>query len=356
MRSRLLPATAILVLLVAACGRAPQPDLTQAAPATATRTPTEPPIATAQPSAAPTLPPTATARPSVTPTLPPTATATPMPMPTASAMPTLTPAPIASDQRFVAHTVAPGETLAALAGPDMTPAQIAAYNHLHSDRLRPGMPLLLPRSAPVTPETLLVERGNPDAPRVAITLDAGASAAPTPQILDTLRAHGVRVTFFLTGRWMRDNPELTRRIVAEGHELANHSLNHPDFRTLDRAAMLEELNATERIAQEIAGASTRPFFRPPYGAYNREVLATVIEAGYLPIYWTLDSLDSVGQPKSAEFLVERITTRLAGEQANGAIVLMHCGSQPTADALPRLLEHFAARGVKVTTVSEVLGP
>lgn len=346
MRSRLLLVTALLALLGSACGRAPRLDLTQAATTTAppARAPTKAPPATA------TATPNATATPS------PTATATSAPTAMASTVPTITLAPIASDRRFVAHTVAPGETLVALAGPDMTPQQIAAYNHLHSDRLRPGQPLLLPRAAPVAPEVLLIERGNPDVPRVAITLDAGASAAPTPQMLETLRAHGVHVTFFLTGRWMRDNPELTRRIVAEGHEIANHSLSHPDFRTLDRAAMLEQLNATERIAQEIAGTSTRPFFRPPYGAYNREVLATVIEAGYLPIYWTLDSLDSVGQPKSAAFLVERITTRLADEQANGAIVLMHCGSQPTADALPQLLEHFAARGVKVTTVSEVLGP
>ncbi len=107
--------------------------------------------------------------------------------------------------------------------------------------------------------------------------------------------------------------------------------------------------------QDATGVTTRPLFRPPYGAYDERVLDTVIGEGYLPIYWTLDSLDSVGEPKTPEFLIERVTNALTPEQLRGAIILAHCGSAPTADALPQILDRFAEMGLEVKTVSEVLG-
>jgi peptidoglycan/xylan/chitin deacetylase (PgdA/CDA1 family) len=205
-------------------------------------------------------------------------------------------------------------------------------------------------------QPLLVRRGPARRPWVALTLDAGASAEPVAGMLETLRTYGVKLTFFLTGKWMRDNPALTRQIVADGHELANHSFNHPDMRNLSAEAIDSELADTEAIVQETApGASIRPFFRPPYGAYDERVLRLVEAQGYLPVYWTLDSLDSVGEPKTPEFLIERVTGTLAPEQLRGAIILAHCGSQPTADALPRILDRFAELGFEVKKLSEVLG-
>ncbi len=358
----------ILLFALIACGRAPAPEpadrpaLTQPARSPTSTLTTQPtPPSDHVPS--PTLPPTRTPRPTRAPlptTAPPTQTPTTAPptqTPTTTTQPTPAPIQAGAGQRFIAHIVTEGETLADLARYGMPAEHIMRYNHLKDESLRPGMPLLILTDDPDAVSTpVLVERGNPAQARVAITLDAGASSAPTPQILAALRERHLRVTFFLTGAWMRDNPDLTRQIVADGHELANHSFHHPDFRTLDRDQMLHELEATEQIAREIAGVSTRPYFRPPYGGIDRRVIEVVIAAGYVPIYWSLDSLDSVGEPKSADFLFERVTSRLSGDAANGAIVLMHCGSQPTADALPRILDHFAARGVQVTTISEVLGP
>ena len=85
------------------------------------------------------------------------------------------------------------------------------------------------------------------------------------------------------------------------------------------------------------------------------MLQAVESAGFLPIYWTFDSLDSVGQPKTPEFLLERITRYLPPAQLNGAIILAHGGSQPTADALPHILDRFAAMDFQVKKLSEVLG-
>lgn len=290
------------------------------------------------------------------------ATATPVDTPdvaeTATAPPA-TPAPAPAIAGYTGHIVAEGETLELIAANGgSAPELIAAYNLLSAPP-RPGRALIVPRLAGQTSalaeDSIMVTRGSADRPWVALTLDAGAGSAPAAQILDTLRDRGVRVTFFLTGKWIAENPELTRRMVAEGHELANHTYSHPDLTRLDDAAVRKELADTEAILQETApGASLRPFFRPPYGAYDDRVVRIVQAEGYLPVYWTLDSLDSVGEPKTPAFLLERITARLTPEQLRGAIILAHCGSQATADALPAILDRFAEMGFEVRRLSEVL--
>jgi peptidoglycan/xylan/chitin deacetylase (PgdA/CDA1 family) len=284
--------------------------------------------------------------------LPPTAAAQPTPIPS--------PAPTAiAPADYAGHVVEQGDTLATIAARGgSTPELIARYNLLEGEP-SPERMLIVPRleGAEGTLEAapLLVQRGRADKPWVALTLDAGADAAPVPAMLKTLRERNVNITFFLTGKWIKDNPELTRAIVADGHEIANHSFTHPDMRHLSDAAILKELADTEALLQETTSASSRPFFRPPFGAYDERVLRLVVSAGYLPIYWTLDSLDSVGEPKTPGFLFERVTAKLTPEKLRGAIILAHCGSQPTADALPRILDRFAEMGFEVKKVSEILG-
>jgi len=314
-----------------------------------------PPTATALPPTATALPPTATA-------LPPTATPpTPLPVPAPSAAPVepTTAPPDAAPADYAGHVVEQGETLATIAARGgSTPELIARYNRLEGEP-KPERMLIVPRVAgaesTLNSAPLLVQRGPSTKPWVALTLDAGADAAPVPAMLQTLREHNVKITFFLTGKWIKDNPELTRAIVADGHEIANHSFTHPDMRNLSDAAILKELADTEALLQETTGTSSRPFFRPPFGAYDERVLRLLVGAGYLPIYWTLDSLDSVGEPKTPDFLFERVTAKLTPEKLRGAIILAHCGSQPTADALPRILDRFAELGFEVKKLSEVLG-
>jgi len=293
----------------------------------------------------------------------PTAQPTPIPSQTPVPEPSPVPAPTrepadAAPADYAGHVVEQGETLAMIAARGgSTPELIARYNLLDGEP-QPGRMLIVPRVAgaerSLESAPLLVQRGRADNPWVALTLDAGADAAPVPAMLRTLREHKVKITFFLTGKWIKDNPDLARTIVADGHEIANHSFTHPDMRHLSDDAILKELTDTEALLAETTGASSRPLFRPPYGAYDERVLRLVVGAGYLPIYWTLDSLDSVGEPKTPEFLFERVTAKLTPEKLRGAIILAHCGSQPTADALPRILDRFAEMGFEVKKVSEIL--
>jgi peptidoglycan/xylan/chitin deacetylase (PgdA/CDA1 family) len=291
----------------------------------------------------------------------PTSASTIVPLPVAPiVLPSPTPAPTPRIVGYRAHTLAPGENLEGVALIGGSDAQrIIDYNRL-TGAPQAGRSLIVPQldglngSLPHAP--VLVVQGHTDQPRVALTLDAGAGSAPVPRILEVLRERDIRLTFFLTGTWAAENPALAREIVADGHELANHSLTHADFTTLSDEAIIQELAETERLIQHITGASTRPFFRPPYGAYDSRVLLTTIEQGYLPIYWTFDSLDSVGPPKSAEFLVQRITATYTPAELRGAIILAHCGSEATAEALPTVLDRLNEMGLQVGTLSEVLGP
>ena len=237
----------------------------------------------------------------------PTALPTPKPSPSPAPKPSPTPAPAAvAPADYAGHVVEQGETLATIAARGgSTPELIARYNLLEGAPA-PGRMLIVPRGAgadgTLESAPLLVQRGRVDKPWVALTLDAGADAAPVPAMLKTLREHNVKITFFLTGKWIKEHPDLARQIVADGHEIANHTFTHPDMRHLSDAAIGKELADTEALLAETTSASSRPFFRPPFGAYDERVLRLVVGAGYLPIYWTLDSLDSVGEPKTPDFL------------------------------------------------------
>ncbi|GIV97189.1 MAG: hypothetical protein KatS3mg057_1846 [Herpetosiphonaceae bacterium] len=316
------------------------------------RSPSPPPSATA------TIVETAAAVPPTTTPVPPTVSpVASVELPTATA--TVRPPVIAG---YIGYIVEEGKTLeeiARLAGSD--PGLIWRYNRLAGEP-QPGRELILPvlegRRPAIESQPLIVNKGNTRNPWVALTLDAGAGSAPTPRILAALRERGVRITFFLTGTWIRENPELVRQIVADGHEIANHSYHHPAFPALTDAEIEEELRLTEEALHEVVGpdVSIRPYFRPPYGDYDRRVLERLVALGYLPIYWTFDSQDSIGDVKTPQYLLERVTGALPPEEMAGAIILAHCGSQPTAEALPAILDRFAAMGFEVRTLSDVLGP
>ncbi len=259
------------------------------------------------------------------------------------------------------HVVAPGETLRSIAergGSDTT--LIRSYNRLEGEPLA-GQPLLVPRmegyASTLPPEPLLVRQGSTAQPRVALTIDLETGDADVARMLDTLREHDARITFFVLAAWVEQHPELAQRMAAEGHEFASHSLTHASFPTLSDAQIVHELAETERIVQEVTGATTRPFFRPPYGHYDDRVLLRVIEQGYLPIYWSVDPGDASGAEKSPEYLIEHITAVDAPEELYGAVVLGHCCTRTTmVDALPSLLTRLGKMGLQVRPLSEVLGP
>lgn len=205
-----------------------------------------------------------------------------------------------------------------------------------------------PRPAP--PGFREVSRGAADSPKIALTFDAGADWAPTPDILDALARHGVRATFFLTGKWVEKQPELTRRIADEGHEIANHTYSHRRLTTLSASEIVSEVEKTDQLVLQITGRSTKPLVRVPYGSRDRRVLSILAGEGYRSIFWDVDSWDGFKRGITSG----EIRQRVLGKVGNGSIVLMHCGSRATADALDSILQQLLGRGYRPVTVSELV--
>lgn len=195
----------------------------------------------------------------------------------------------------------------------------------------------------------VISVGNRSRPIVALTFDAGAGSAPTPKILEALRKHNVRVTMFVTGKWAEENPGLMRQMAADGHEFANHTWTHDDQTKKSDAAVIEEVRSTEQIILSMTGQNPKPYFRPPYGAYNGRLVNIWGSLGYYTIMWTLDSGDWLADATPAKVL-----NKVATQSGNGSIVVQHLGSQQTADSLDELITRLKARGFTIGTLSDAL--
>lgn len=200
-------------------------------------------------------------------------------------------------------------------------------------------------TAGVPPEMV---RGSDAKQQVALTFDAGASSEPTTAILDALKSAGVHSTMFLTGAWIKDNPALVRRILADGHQVANHTMTHPDLVTLADAEIQQQLADTARLYQETTGAQIAPYFRPPFGSRDKRVLQVAWRAGYRAVYWTLDSGDWVADATPAG-----VRDKVLQGTKNGYIVIMHLGSPQTAQVLPDVLKGLLGAGFRLVFVSQM---
>ncbi|HLO04171.1 MAG TPA: polysaccharide deacetylase family protein [Symbiobacteriaceae bacterium] len=214
----------------------------------------------------------------------------------------------------------------------------------------PGGPDLtgLPTPPPAGAPALYFMYGKRSCKMVALTYDAGSGADGAAAILDMLKARGLHSTFFLTGRWAEQFPDLARRIKAEGHEIASHSYSHPDFTTLSEDAMRVELDKASAAIKAATGADPRPFFRAPYGAWDERVGRLLNAEGYpYTIHWDVDTLDWQFPGVAKE--VERIL-----KAQGGSIVLMHMNVADTAVASDQAIPVLQARDLQPVPLSELL--
>lgn len=182
---------------------------------------------------------------------------------------------------------------------------------------------------------------------VALSFDDGP-AEHTGAVLDLLAAHRARATFFMLGALIDDTTrDIVRRMVAEGHELGNHSWDHASLVGLSPEALKRQLSRTQDIVHRVTGVRMR-VMRPPYGATNHRVAEATKQEGLAQILWAVDTLD--WRDRDAALVAKR-----SGAAKPGDIVLMHDIHQTTVRALPRLLDELDRRGFTYVTVSELLG-
>lgn len=188
-----------------------------------------------------------------------------------------------------------------------------------------------------------------DEKKVALTFDAAWGNEDTARILDILKKHDVRVTFFMTGGWVEKYPEDVKAIQAAGHDLGNHSENHKNMSALSEEEQKKEILKVHKRVKELTGVSMQ-LFRAPYGDYNDSLIRSAEECGYYSIQWSVDSLD--WKDYGIDSIINTVIQNK--ELKNGAIILCHNGAKYTADALDTLLTDLEEKGYTIVPVSELI--
>lgn len=188
---------------------------------------------------------------------------------------------------------------------------------------------------------------------IYLTFDAGYENGNTPAILDALKKHQAPAVFFVVGNFIKDNPDLIRRILADDHIIGNHTMTHPDLPQISSMdAFQKELQDVEELYTSLTGEAMTKFYRPPRGIYNTENLSMAKELGYSTFFWSLAYVDWIqDQQPSREEAFQKLLTRIHP----GAIVLLHNTSSTNAEILDELLTKWEEMGYEFHSLKELTG-
>ncbi|KPU42212.1 peptidoglycan-N-acetylglucosamine deacetylase [Oxobacter pfennigii] len=183
--------------------------------------------------------------------------------------------------------------------------------------------------------------------RVALTFNVAWGAEYTQEVIDILKRYNIKATFFLTGAWISKYPDEAEYIYKYGHDIGNHTTTNVALTNLSKSSIIKEIKDTEDRILKVTGIKTS-LLRVPYGEYNERVILTANELGYNTIQWDVDSFDWTG------ILHKDIHERVIKNIGSGSILLFHCESKNTVEALPSIIEDLRKQGYKFITVTELL--
>lgn len=225
---------------------------------------------------------------------------------------------------------------------------------------RQKMPTFQPASAPrrnpdvhvpVDPNrarSLTYSRVKVNGPFVAMTFDDGPHPTNTPRLLDILAKRNIKATFFVVGTNARRYPAIMKRMVAEGHEVGNHTVNHPHLTKITEAKAMEEVTGCEQAIVSTTGVKPR-LFRPPGGYINNHQKIWLKDRfGYSTVMWAVDPQDWKRPGSSV------VAQRIISNSSAGAIILAHDIHAPTITAMPQALDGLLAKGLRFVTVSQLI--
>lgn len=250
-------------------------------------------------------------------------------------------------QGIIRYTVLPGDTIYKIAARFGTPTQSILDSNpgLDPQRLVPGMVITIT----IPENAVAIYRGNPNRRMVALTFDATYGDNQTYELLEILRNNNIKATFFLSGIWLINYPQLARAIAAEGHEIGNHSYTHPHMPMISMQEVINQVTRTEALIRNITGQD--PYlFRPPFGEYTQALLNQLASLGYVTIMWTIDSLDWKNPGADA------IVARVVDNAEPGAIILMHQSAPDTLQGLQSMIDQLRDQGYEFGTVTQVISP
>ena len=204
------------------------------------------------------------------------------------------------------------------------------------------------RVDPRLARSLTYSRVRTGGPFIAMTFDDGPHPVHTPRLLDILKRRNIRATFFVVGTNARRYPQLIRRIIAEGHEIGNHTVNHKYLSRISIEEARAEVLGCEKAIVAACGVKPR-ILRPPGGHINDRVKVWLKkEFGYSTIMWAVDPEDWK-RPGS-----DVVARRIISETDPGEIVLAHDIHGPTIAAMPRALDGLLSNGYRFVTVSQLI--
>ena len=191
-----------------------------------------------------------------------------------------------------------------------------------------------------------------DTPKpIYLTFDAGYENGYTAEILDILKEKKVPAAFFLVGNYIEENPELVKRMEAEGHIVGNHTMHHPDMSAIaDEEAFKKEITELENTYKAAVGKELPKFYRPPQGKYSEANLQQASRLGYTTLFWSLAYVDWLesDQPDETES-INLLNKRIHP----GAIVLLHSTSKTNSRILAQLIDGWKEQGYEFRSVSEL---
>ncbi|MEJ8776446.1 polysaccharide deacetylase family protein [Pseudogracilibacillus sp. ICA-222130] len=187
---------------------------------------------------------------------------------------------------------------------------------------------------------------DPNGKYIALTFDDGPDEQVTPRILETLDEFDAKATFYMLGRNASRYPHIAEMVAQDGHEIANHSITHPNLNAITAQAIKDEISLSQQQIKDATGIAPTSF-RPPYGEYNNMVLEQAKQTDQIVTMWTIDTLD--WQSKNTNAILHNVSM-----STNGDIVLMHDIHPTTADALPTVMKYLQDQGFEFITVSEMI--
>ncbi len=190
--------------------------------------------------------------------------------------------------------------------------------------------------------------GTPNGKYIAMTFDDGPVTLNTTRVLNMLKQRNIKATFYVLGPRVKNNPTLMHRMVAEGHEVGNHTWTHGNLKRMSDSMIRSELKRTENAI--IAATSVKPrTMRPPYGALTTRQRNMIFnEFGYLTILWSVDPEDWKKPGTSV------IRNRITSKTRAGSIILLHDLHSSSVDAVPSTLDALLRQGYKFVTVSQLI--
>ena len=188
---------------------------------------------------------------------------------------------------------------------------------------------------------------------IYLTFDCGYENGNTEPILDALKKHDVKATFFVVGNFLETSPEIVKRMIAEGHTVGNHTYHHLDMSSISSMdAFKKETQDVENLFEQITGTPITKFYRPPQGKYSESNLQMAKELGYKTFFWSLAYVDWMqDQQPSKEEAFSKLLTRIHP----GAIVLLHSTSSTNAQILDELLTKWEEMGYTIKPLTELAG-